>query len=126
MSSDFINPIGANAPRLNRTQQVTPQRAVEAPTNAETGNQAPKVEGYQPTTESRETLSDQRAGEAKASEILGAWAPQVPQANPTANSGQLVVEGASNTSTNVVHGSANGAKPGFTEGTTYKSAPPNA
>ena len=124
--SDGISPIGANnTQRLNQTQRVAPQRAVQAAPQAETGNQSAKVEGFRPTAEARETLSDQKAGEAKASEILGAWSPQ--QTGNSASAGQLQVEGASNTSVNQVHGAqggANAAKPGFTPATVYSSRPP--
>lgn len=132
MSSDFINPIGANTPRLNQTNQVAPQRAVQAPPQAETQNQtasqAPAAD-FKPTTEARESLSDVKAGEAKASEILGAWSPQ--PVNNAASAGELSVQGASNTSVNQVHGvsngvyqASNGAKPGFTEATVYSNRPP--
>ena len=126
MSSE-INPIGGGqTPRLNQTQRVAPQRAVEATAKPETdGNQVAKVEGFKPTTELNETLGDQKAGEAKASEILGAWSPQ--QSNGAAVAGSLQIDGASNTAVNQVHGvngGSNAAKPGFTEGTVYKSGPP--
>jgi hypothetical protein len=121
-----ISPIsGNNIQRLNPGQKVAPPRDVQAPPQAETGNQVAKVEGFQPTSEAKETLSDQRAGEAKASEILGAWSPQ--QAGGNAVAGQLNVEGAGNTSVNQVHGvdgGANASKPGFTGGTVYSSRPP--
>ena len=125
--SDGISPIGAsNTQRLGSTPRVAPQRAVQAPPQAEAGNQSSKVEGFQPTTEAKESLSDQKAGEAKASEILGAWSPQ--QASGTAVAGQLQIEGASNTSVNQVHGvnsGSNAEKPGFTGGTVYSSRPPS-
>ena len=125
--SDGISPIGANnVQRLNQTQRAAPPREVQAPPQAETGNQNAKVEGFQPTAEAKETLSDQKAGEAKASEILGAsaWSQQ---SNGAAVAGQLQVEGAGNTAVNQVHGAnggANAAKPGFTEATVYSSRPP--
>lgn len=134
MSSDYINSIGANSPRLNQTSFVAPQRAVSETAKPETSNnvsaQAP-VEGFTPTAEARESLSDTKAGEAKASEILGAWGAG--QSNPVASAGSLAVTGASNTAVNQVHGvgggvyqASNGVQPGFTEATVYASRSPQA
>lgn len=124
--SDFISPIGGNnTQRLNQTQRLAPQRPVQAPGQAETGNETAKAEGFKPTVEAKETLSDQKAGEAKASEILGAWSGQ--QGGGAAVAGQLQIDGAANTSVNQVHGvggAGEAAKPGFTGGTVYTSRPP--
>lgn len=130
MSSEINGIGGGSTHRLNQTQRVAPQRAVEATAKPETaGSQVGKVEGFQPTAEFKETLSDQKAGEAKASEILGGWSAQ--QGGGAAVAGSLQVEGGANTAVNQVHGvsngvyqSSNGAKPGFTGATVYSSGPP--
>lgn len=133
MSSDFINAIGAQTPRLNQTSQVAPQRAVQAPPQTETGNQAATeapAANFRPTTEARESLTESKAGEAKASEILSAWGPQ--NHSTVASAGSLVVTGANNTSVNQVHGSNNGVyqtpekERGFTAATVFQQGPPQA
>lgn len=131
MSSDFLNPIGASVPRLNQTSSVAPARTVQAPsqTQTETGSRALQ-EGFNPSTEARESLSDLKAGEAKASEILGAWG--LPQSSPGVSTGQLSVQGASNTTVNQAHAVNNGvyqpasggAESGFSAATVYSSRPP--
>lgn len=126
MSLDSINPAGGKIPRLNQTNQVAPQRAVQAAPQTETSNQVAKQGdgGFQASSELKsESAGDQKAGEAKASEILGAWSSGAPN---VATAGPMNIEGASNTAVNQVHGvnngvyaASNGAKPGFTGATVY-------
>lgn len=134
MSSDYINSIGANSPKLNQTSYIAPQRAVTETAKTDPQNevstQQVSKEGFSPTAEARESLSDTEAGKAKASEILGAWGGPS-QVSSVASVGNLGVTGASNTAVNQVHGvsdgvyqASNGAKPGFTEATVYSSKPP--
>ena len=114
---------GGTTPRLNQLQRVAPQRAVESTAKPEAGgNQVAKVEGFQPTSEAKETLSDQKAGEATASVFQGAWSQQ--QGNSPAVAGSLKIDGAANTAVNQVHGANGQVKPAFTGGTVYASGPP--
>lgn len=129
--SDFIKSIGAPGAKPLRSQQVAPKAPVQAGGESQTGTTAPPAatEGFQPSSEARETSQETKAGEATASKILGAW--EMPTA--TAQGGQIAVQGLESTSVNQVHSTNNGLhtssqapQAGFSNGTVYTTRPPTA